>query len=283
MDGGVNVQSEREIKANELTYTKQVLVLKRIELHAYVLIGAVFLAMAGMLIPVLLFGVSRASILTVLLLGVPLVGLCFYVGRGIGRQGHKKKAVLDDKVCSLKGPVTYVTHHVGNAKGEEFFIGDITLRLPPATSLVIFVANEQNGYRETELDVVFIETSSKQTPDSESSVTKKEAIVVYLEDYIDIDTALTRHGQHYFIRECLSIFGVTVFCLAIGFLGFLYAFPKERLLETNPLLLLLAALTDIAIVALGCYLIKKLYVTVRQCINPYYKPSTYCERLSGKR
>ncbi|WP_129141776.1 hypothetical protein [Modicisalibacter coralii] len=257
--------------------------LKRIELRAYMLIGAFFLAMAGALIPVLVFGLSRASILAILLLGVPLVGLCFYVGKGIGGQGRKKKAVLDGKVFSLKGPVTYVTHHVGGAQDQEFFIGDIMLRLPPATSPIAFAASEQNGYRETELDVVFIETRAKQTPNGEGGDTKREAVVVYLEDYIDIDTVLSRHGRHYLIWECVSMLVVTVFCLAVGLLGFLYVFPTERLRETNLLVLLLAALTDIVIVALGCYLIKKLYVAVRQCLDPHYRPSTYSERLSGKR
>ena len=282
MNARVTVQGERQITANERTYAKQVLVLKHLQLRAYVVVGGFLLAMACLLIAALPFVLSRGGVPATLFVGIPTIGIGIYAGRGVGRQGLRKRAVLGDTVCTVKGPVTYITHRVKNSRAEEFFVGDITLWLPPFTSLLSFVANEKNGYRETELDVIFIETRSKQKAGGESVDTNKEALVVYLADYIDIDTVFNRHGRHYLIRESISTFAGVISCIVIGASGYLYFFPTEQWLQTGFMVLFLALLADFAIVALGCYLINKLYLAVRKRLDPNFRPSSYGERLAGK-
>ncbi|MES1940032.1 hypothetical protein T5B8_07303 [Salinisphaera sp. T5B8] len=282
MNARVTVQGERQITANEQAYAKQVLVLKNLQLRAYVLIGGFLLGLGCLLIAALPFGLSRGAILAILFVGIPTVGLTLYAGRGIGNQGLRKRAVLGNTVCTVKGPVTYITHRVKNSRAEEFFVGDVTLWLPPFTSLLSFVATEKNGYRETELDVIFIETRSKQKAGGESVDTNKEAVVLYLADYIDIDTVFNRHGRYYLIRESISMFAGTISCIVIGALGYLYFFPTDKWLQTGFMVLFLAILADFAIVALGCYLINKLYLAVRKRLDPNFRPSSYGERLAGK-
>ncbi|MES1948172.1 hypothetical protein C84B14_12513 [Salinisphaera sp. C84B14] len=282
MDTRVTVQGERKITANEQAYAKQVLALKKLQLRAYVLIGGFLLALACLLIAALPFGLARGGILAILFVGIPTIGLTLYAGRGIGNQGLRKRAALGNTVCTVKGPVTYITHRVKNSRAEEFFVGDITLWLPPSTSLLPFVATEKNGYRETELDVIFIETRSKQKTGGASVAPHKEALVVYLADYIDIHTVFNRHGRHYLIRESISTFAGTIGCIVIGALGYLYFFPTEQWLQTGLMVLFLALLADFAIVALGCYLINKLYLAVRKRLDPNFRPSSYGERLAGK-
>ncbi|MCS2608754.1 hypothetical protein [Halomonas dongshanensis] len=279
MTSAPHTVTTRTMTPNERFYAEQMLTLRRWRMRSYALMGALLLLMTAAVIwlgwqhPYLL---TSSTLVPFLLIMVLVLGI--FGGIRIAKMGVGRKVVLGEKVHVLQGPFSVVTRNGGgqNASWREYFVGNVSLRTPLLTDLVAPKSTDQ----EIEVAAVYLETYPKKDKLFDK-YQGTEALALYIEDQIDIDTLIEKRGRYYLVAHFIKTLLFMIFVLLAGAGLLVTTLSAEFITSMSSVAVLAVFIGDLIVTVVGGYLLMKLSRKVRQWLNPKERGITHAQRVRG--